>query len=83
VAIDLFDQLRDSFRNGNPVAGAFLTAGGTVPPFQQTLARYLGADTDSPIHESVGTGQFRAGIGINLYSAGSSVISNFWMCARP
>jgi len=46
VAVELFDQLRDSFRNGNPVAGAFLTAGGTVSPFQQILTRYLEANTD-------------------------------------
>jgi nucleoid-associated protein len=47
VATDLFEQLRDSFQKKNPVAGAFLTTGDTQPRFQQILARYIEADTES------------------------------------
>src|SRR6188768_3225126 len=46
VAVDLFEQLRDSFQKRNPVAGAFLTAGNTHPRFQQILTRYIQADDD-------------------------------------
>jgi nucleoid-associated protein len=46
AASDLFEQLRDSFHKKNPVAGAFLTTGGTQPRFQQLLGRYLEADDD-------------------------------------
>jgi nucleoid-associated protein len=47
VAADLFEQLRDSFQGKNPVAGAFLTTGGTQPRFQQTLTRYIEEDDDA------------------------------------
>jgi nucleoid-associated protein len=47
VASDLFEQLRGSFQKRNPVAGAFLTTGGTRPRFQQILDRYLAGQDDA------------------------------------
>lgn len=41
LAQGFLGQLRNAFQRRNPVGGAFRTTGGTMPPFQQLLLRYL------------------------------------------
>lgn len=51
LAATFLDQLRDGFQKKNPVAGVFRSTGGTQPPFQQLLLRYLHAPSNKSFVE--------------------------------
>ncbi len=46
LAGNFLEQLRDSFQKRNPAGGLFKSTGGTQPPFQQMVLRYLKSPQD-------------------------------------